>query len=366
MVMDNINRGQTPNKILVVNVNWIGDVLFSLPLLASLRKAFPEASLTCWVVPRCAELLESQPMVDAILLYDEKGKQRGWRAKYQFLRQLRAKGFDTVFLLHRSFSRTLLCTLAGIPERIGYRTWKRTWLLTHPVRASVGSPGPQDWIRHGKHKVEYFLDLARAVGIEVNHPWYEIHLDDGQKKRARDSLAKMGVNLQEPFIAVHPGANWDLKRWPPEFFSDLVGRFAQDDLQVLISGSFSDRSLIQKIIQPCQNNSRIWSLAGEWSLLDLAALFQLAQLVVANDTGPLHLASAVGTPVVALFGPTQPHLTGPYGKGAIRVLRKEVGCNEDPCYSLGCHENICMRAITVEEVWRTCRELLNGIKLSAL
>lgn len=359
------NRGQTPifQKILVVTPNWIGDVLFTFPFLAALRESYPAAEIICWTAPRCVELLQGQPFIDELVVYDER-KERGIRSKVEWVRSLRKKKFDVVFLLHRSMTRLSLCALAGIPKRIGYANWKQRWLLTDPLwprRRTVGTgfkPAPtrQEWIQHGKHKVEYFLDLARFAGLKIHRPWYQFYVTEEGKQWAREELTTMGLG-DKPFVVIQPGANWGLKRWPAENFSKLLDRFAGAQIPVLITGSRTDESLVRRVAG--EKRKGVWTSYGKNGLNELAAIFQRASLVVTNDTGPMHLASAVGTPVVTLFGPTQPNLTGPYGQGTVRILRKEVGCNEDPCYNLGCKENVCMQAISVEEVWEACKGVLD-------
>ena len=346
-----------PKRILVVHPNWVGDVLFTFPFLAALRENYPEAEITCWVVPRCVELLQEQPFIDEVLVYDER-KTCGIFSTWEFITRLRAKKFDAAFMLHRSMTRLLLCVLAGIPKRIGYANWKQRWLLTDPLwphPAKKGQQARQEWIQHGKHKVEYFLDLARFAGIKVHRPWYQFHVAERMKGWAGGQLKTMGVE-DKPFVVVQPGANWELKRWPAENFAKLLDHFVDERIPVVVTGSKTDESLIAQVVG--RGRRGVCAFYGKNGLEELAAIFHRAALVVTNDTGPMHLASAVGTPVVALFGPTQPQLTGPYGKGRVRILRKEVGCNEDPCYNLGCKENVCMRAISVDEVWRTCCELL--------
>ncbi len=357
-------------KILVVTPNWIGDVLFTFPFLAALKESYPAAEIICWTAPRCVEVLRNQPLVDGLLVYDER-KERGVLAQWKFMASLRRKKIDAVFLLHRSMTRLLLCALAGIPKRIGYANRKQSWLLTDPLwpgnvgatrrarlsaKPRVAPTGRQEWLQHGKHKVEYFLDLARFAGMKIHRPWYQFHLVEKTKKWAQEELSLLGLR-DKPFVVIQPGANWELKRWSAENFSKLLNCFINKQIPVIVTGNKADESLINRI---AGNDRRgVWTLYGKNGLEELAGIFQRASLVVTNDTGPMHLASAVGTPVVTLFGPTQPHLTGPYGKGPVRVLRKEVGCNEDPCYNLGCKQNVCMQAISVEEVWKTCQEILN-------
>jgi len=326
-------------KILIVNVNWIGDVLFSTPFLESLKKSTPESHLTCLVVPRCQEILEDNPHLDEILIYDEKGSHASLFGKLRLIQTLRKKRFDRVYLLHRSFTRRLLTFLAGIPERVGYAIKKGGFLLTEKVPAPPGS----------LHKVDYFLGLL-PKGALVPSKHYTLVVKEEDEKALQNLLLRKGIEHEEPFIVFCPFGNWDPKRWPGERFVNLgktlVKKYNQ---KVVITGQKNDLAQGEKIAVGIGEKAIL--LCGETTLKTLAALMRKAALVVSNDTGSMHVAQSQNAKMVALFGPTNPKETGPFGLMPDVILRKNVGCNDDPpCYYVDCPDNICMKTIQVEDV----------------
>jgi len=333
-------RGRPLKKrILVVNVNWVGDVLFSTPFLQALRGNFPDSFIACLVVPRCSEVLEGNPYLNELLIYDEKGLHRSLFGKWRFVRSLRRYQFDRVYLLHRSFTRRVLVFLAGIPERIGYAIKWGGFLLTEKILSPVSEV----------HKVDYFLGLLPREGRGESRD-YTLRVGGEDNEAIRRLLETKGVKQDERFMALCPGGNWDQKRWPAERFAalgdQLIRRYRQ---KVVITGELKDLSLGEKIAFMMQEKPLL--LCGETSLKQLAALLSRATVVITNDSGPMHVAQSQGTKVIALFGPTSPHLTGPAGTRPKVILRKVVGCNDDPpCYYVNCPDTICMKAIQVEDV----------------
>ena len=333
-------------KILIVNVNWVGDVVFSTPFIRAVREAYPESSIACLIHPRCAEVLKGSPRIDEIIVYDEDRRHRGLIGKWCLVSSLRKRRFDTAFILHRSFTKALLAFLAGARERIGYPTKNRLALLTRAVEEPAGEI----------HKVEYFLNIARAVGIPVRDVSYEFFVADSDRASMRDILAEEGVSAADLLIVMCPGGNWGPKRWPSENFAALADALIErSGARIAISGAASDRGLAEKIKGMMSHQPIL--MCGRTSLKTLGALFERARLVIANDTGPMHLAVAMKAKVLALFGPTSPAVTGPYGSGDYRVISKNDTC-DIPCYDLSCNDNRCMAMITVEEVLKTASEML--------
>ncbi len=332
-------------RILIFNVNWRGDVLFSTPAIKAIRRRYRDAYLACVVVSRCREVLSGNPDLDEVIIFDEKGDHKGIIGKLRFIVELRRKSFDKAFLFHRSFTRALLVFLAGIPERIGYTTKKRGILLTTKV------PPPKENL----HKVEYFLGIVRAAGIEAETKLYEFHPSDGARRWVSQFLADQGVADNDFLVVLNPGGNWDPKRWPVARYAEL-GEALRDtyNAKVLITGAAKDVVLADEIARLMKR--RPISSCGKTTLEELGALLERADLVISGDSGPMHMAVAVGTRVVALFGPTSRQITGPYGRGDYRIIWKDVGCKV-PCYDLGCRDNRCMKAITVDDVLGVLRGL---------
>ncbi len=335
------------NRILVVNVNWIGDVIFSLPIFKALKRNYPESEIACLAVPRVKKILEASHWVDEIIVYDEKGKHRNPLAKLRLIRELRRKKFQIAFLLHRSWTRALLVFLAGIPERIGYDTKGRGLFLTHRVKSlSV----------HG-HRSDYYLNVLESYGIKVEDRGCELNVLPEPKTQLDQLLHRYDVKREDILIVINPGGNWNLKRWPKENFALLINRLSNEvKAKIIISGADKDYEFALEIAQRSQVNPIV--LAGQTDLLQLVTLMKRANLVISADTGPLHLASSVGTDIIGLFGPTKPEMTGPRGKGRIKILHHDVGCNREPCYFLTCPDNICMQSVTVEDVMEAVHQMV--------
>jgi lipopolysaccharide heptosyltransferase II len=326
-------------KILVVNVNWLGDVVFSTPVFTALHDFFPQAQISCLAVPRVREVLECVPSLHEIIEYDEKGRHRSLWAKWQLARQLKAKHFDLAFLLRPSRSRALLLSWAGIPQRIGYGKEGRWRFLTQVVAESDGL----------SHRGDYYLKVIEAAGVPATKRLVSLKVPASFLNEADALLASHGLRPGDEFIVINPGGNWDLKRWPALRYAALAGALLEQGRRVVFTGAPGDQQLVQEIIRALSGRSPI-DLSGATNLKQLLAVLKKARLVISGDSGPLHLAAAVGTKTIALFGPTRPEVTAPRGKGRSWIIQKEIGCNGLPCYYLDCPNNQCMQAITVKDV----------------
>jgi len=335
-------------RILIFNVNWLGDVLFSTATIRNIRYHFPGSFIACIIPSRCYPVLKGNPYLDEIIIYDEEDRHKTLLEKWRFAGLLKNKSFDMVFLLHRSFTRTLLCFLAGIPERIGYSTKKRYLLLTKRFRA----PRIQD-----VHRIDYYLGLIQAWGIKVEDRFSDFVTSDADQKFADDFLKKKALKKDDFLVALNPGGNWLPKRWPQENWAALADKLVGElGARVIITGSQYDISQAKEIQSLMHHKA---SLACEaLNLKQFAALCRRLRLFITADSGPLHIANSVGTSkIIALFGPTHPEITGPYPQKNVIILQKNIGC-EIPCYKLDCPDNRCMRALTVEEVFTTARKIL--------
>jgi len=338
------------NRILIINVNWMGDVIFTTPFIRAVRKANQGAYIACLLHPRCREMLESNPRLDDIIIYDEEGRHRGLLGKLALINSLRKKRFDTAFILHRSFTKALIAYLSGIKERIGYPTKRRAILLTKAAQEPAEEA----------HKVEYFLNLARAVGIDATDALYEFFICDTDRRSVRKLLEENGVTDSDLMVTICPGGNWNPKRWPKENFAKAADLIAEKfKARIAIAGAKKDCPLAEAIRKMMRREPVI--TCGRTTLKELGALVERSVLVIANDTGPMHMAVAMRSKVIALFGPTSPAITGPYGKGEYRVISKHDEC-EIPCYDFTCSDNRCMAAITVEDVLKEAEELLSNDK----
>lgn len=320
-------------------------MLFSTPFIRALREKYPDSFIACLVVPRCLPILEYDPHLNELIVFDEQGRDKNLWGKLKLIRLLRAKHFDTVFLLHRSFTRSLICYLAGIPERIGYYTRKRAILLTKSI------PPPPEQL----HKVEYFLNIAKSFNIETENKDYELFPKSGDKDYIRNLFQKQQLKEDDFLVVINPGGNWDLKRWPKENFAQLADRLVNTyQAKIIITGAAADFNLAQDIAKLMDKQPV--TLCGKTTLGELAALMARVDLVVSGDSGPMHIAVSQGARVIALFGPTSFKITGPYGRGDYTVIQKNVGC-EVPCYRVDCSDNRCMKAITVDDVFEVIEKM---------
>jgi lipopolysaccharide heptosyltransferase II len=334
-------------KLLIVLPNWFGEALFVTPMLRALHAAQPDASIAVLGVPRSHEVLRGNPHIAEFLVYDERGADRGLAAKRALVRRLRAARFDVALILRRSLSRTLLLVFAGIPRGIGFANWKSGWLLTDPVPEPVVG-----------HKAEAYLRLLAPLGITPSPGPCEYWPLAEERAWAADWLARHRVADGRPLIVVHPGANWPHKRWPAERYAELINRLGADgSATILLTGGPDDGPLVLEIAKRLTVPTT--TLVGEGTLRQLAACLERANLVVTNDTGPVHLAAALRRPTIALFGPTLPSYTGPLGDPRLtRVLHHPDCCPTIPCYQPTHPSHPGMAAISVDEALAACDSLL--------
>lgn len=325
-------------RILIFEVNWLGDVLFSVPFIRAMRKRFKNAHIACAVAPRAGDILRNNPYIDEIIIYDEKSAHKGLFGKWRFVSLLRKKRFDLAVLLHRSLSRALLVFFARIGERSGYRTQKGRRFLTRPIEPPESE----------MHKVEYFLKIAETFGCDTSGKDYEFFVRDEDRKYIDRELSDAGIAKEGLLVVINPGGNWPPKRWREENFAELSNELTKKyNAKIVISGSDKDKGRAERIKNNMKEKPVI--LCGRTNLKQLGALMERSDFVISGDSGPMHIAVAVKTNVMALFGPTSPGLTGPYGGKNYRVVRKITGC-EIPCYDLACRDYRCMDAITVGDV----------------
>ena len=337
--------------ILVVLPNWFGETLFVTPLLRALRWQRPEAFIATLGWPQCRDVLLANPHINELMDYDERGVHRGLVGKWRVVRDLRARRFDSAFIVRKSLSRSLLLAAAGIRTRVGFANPKSGWLLTHRV------PSP----KVPTHKALSYLPLLEIVGLTVESgPYpYEYVVRDEERRAAREMLRASGAAGDgTPVILLHPGANWPHKRWAPERFAALGERLAAtQQVQIVVTGGPDDAELVASIAQRMRQSAM--TLAGRTTLRQLAAVLEQAQLVVSNDTGVLHIAAALRRPVVALYGPTSPTLTGPLGDSTrTTVIHHPECCPQIPCLSPERPPHPGMEAITVDEVYGAVCQLL--------
>jgi lipopolysaccharide heptosyltransferase II len=316
---------------LVIQTAFLGDVVLTTPLLSVLAERYGPVDVV--TTPAAASLLEEHPAVQDVVRYDKHGADRGWRAFRRLGSALRAKGYTRIYLPHRSMRSALLALWAGARERIGF--------ADSPAAVTYTSRIPR--ARDG-HEVERLLALA---GLKPDDPAPPVSLELAPTDLAAADAWLLSHNVGPDFIAMAPGSVWATKRWP--YYAELARGL---DRSVVVVGSAEDAALADAIVAAAPG--RVVSAAGALTLRGSAALVQRAGVLVTNDSAPLHLATAVGTPVVALFGPTIPDFGfGPRRPGDIVLGRDDLPCRPcsrhgPPVCPLGHHR--CMRDLAVEAV----------------
>ena len=327
--------------MLVVRPCCIGDVLQSTALVAALRQALPAVRLGYAVGPWSRPVLENNPHLDTIVNTGTVvgGASRALGPYLRLTRALRAGRWDACFILERSPLFALAAWAAGIHDRIGLDSGGRGAALTLPVA-----------VRPRRHEAEAYLDLARAAGLAVDGAKTEFYPSDGDRAQAESLLAgEVGpFAALAPAGGVNPGTSLVSKRWPAERFAALARRLRDAGLRPLLLGGSGDTG-IAGTVQEAASGVAL-DLSGRLTLTECGALLARCTLFVGNDTGLLHLAVAVGTPVVGLFGPTDPAVYGPFGDRQ-RVIWHPRSCS--PCFRQPRQPRCareCMAGITVDEV----------------
>ena len=338
-----------PNRprILLVKLSSMGDVLHALPTLEALRLAFPQGHFTWLVESAYAPLLAGHPALDEVwkvprLRLSQKVRRPELVEMGRLIRQVRARDFDLVIDLQGLLKSALWVALAPSPRKVGYRGTREGSYLVLTERVP-----PYD---REAHAVWRYLNLAHYLGAPPTLPRFRLGLDAG---------AHLGQFISEassqPLVVLHPGARWSSKLWPAAEWARLAHWLGQDcGLQVILTGSAGDRNLAVQIT--ASTPAKIVNLVGKTSLAELTAIMRRASLAVTTDTGPMHLAAALGTRVVALFGPTAPWRTGPFGSGH-EILRLGLSCS--PCFKRRCDQPRCLTELTWETVKVACEKVLS-------
>ncbi len=324
--------------VLIKMPNWLGDTVMSLPVCEYLRTAYPHARIIALIRAPYGGVLEGNAYVDEVIEYSHRRGVRGLLDLARTLRRLRRRYFHAAVLMTNSFSSALWIALAGIPLRVGTRGQWRRWLLTHTVR-----PRPRDI-----HQRDHYVEIAARLADAPRPSPRQVTVTDEHAAWAEQFLRAHGVNSDTPIVGLNPSAGTGpAKRWLPERFAE-VGRRLHDayGATLLVFGAAHDAALTESVVRQIGRGAH--DLAGRTTVAQLAALMARCRLFITNDTGPMHLADAVGTTVVAIFGSTNPVCTSPAGPAT--VIKKECDCA--PCMRRECNRDFrCMTSITADEVF---------------
>jgi heptosyltransferase-2 len=335
------------SKVLVRATNWLGDAVMSLPAIRAIRNIFPHAHVAVLARPWVADLYAREKSIDRVIPYPA---QKGLSGRRAFAGRLRVERFDCAILLQNAFDAALIAWLADIPERIGYARDGRGWLLTRAIPA----PEPGDLPRHERF---YYLELLRRAGMMERFPASgEIRLEGSGEARAAGLAHLKTLGIDGPAIGISPGAAYgNAKRWLPERFAESAAMLPGAHT-FLIFGSAAERDLCAQVAGMLGGRAR--NLAGETSLREFIDLAAACRLFLTNDSGAMHVASALGVPTVTVFGATDDTTTGPTGPLA-RIVRAHAECA--PCLLRECPiDHRCMTRVASEEVAKAACELLGA------
>jgi len=325
----------TPRNILVIKLRYLGDVLLATPALRALKAAYPKARLTALVNRGTDEILVSNPDVDDIIPLERGTIVEQWR----FAMAVRRRRFDIVVDLTDGDRAAFLTRISGASVRIGFNAEQR-WTgrcYTTVVHGDAAA-----------HRIERDLAALRPLNLSVTDTIPRLWLTREDESRAEEFIAKLPVRSDQQIVVIQPGARYWFKAWPSERFAELADRLTERfGCQILVGGSQQEAELTRLVVK--QAKSHLTTIAGFVSIRTLAAVLKRSALFVGNDSGVMHIATAVGTPVVALFGPSNPTEWGPRG-GPAEVIYKGLDCRV--CFHPTCQrgEQNCMKLITVDEV----------------
>ena len=342
--MTKIVPATPPTNILIIKPSSIGDVVHTLPVWKLLRQHWPHARISWLIAPACAGMVQGLPDLQTIR-FDRKRWGQAWHNPaaagelLRFQRSLRDQHFDLVLDFQGLFRSGWFAWQTAAATRVGFANAREFAWLFYTQRVPVPTME--------QHSVDRYLKLLEAVGCPTAPVEFEFPVTDADRQKADQLLCNVGR-----FAILCPGANWLTKRWPVQRFAELVkpikDRFG---LQTIVAGGPGDRELGEQI--PGTLN-----LCGQTTLMQLVASMQRASLVITNDSGPMHIAAALNRPLVAIFGPTNPVRTGPFGHPNC-VIRANIHCS--PCYSRKCPHQRCLQELPIDRILQSAQRQLSAL-----
>ncbi|MFH0946396.1 MAG: lipopolysaccharide heptosyltransferase II [Planctomycetota bacterium] len=336
------------HRFLIFGPSWLGDAVMAIPTYRALREAVEDGWISVLARGPVADLYQMVPWIDEVVVYRRPQGFSRLTAYIGLLRRLQQVRADTAIILPRSFGSAWTALLSDVPRRIGYRASGRDFLLTDPVERKL------ELLR--THRVHYLQHLLTPLGIVPGPKAPELVVHEEARIGAENLLEPLLRASPSRLVALNPGANYgSAKQWPEEGFIELARRLLEESgLSIVLVGGPGDHPVCERIYHSVES-PRLLDLSGRTSIPELAAVLERCSFAVSNDTGAMHVAAAVNTPIIAIFGPTDPVTTRPYGKNHT-LLRDPVDCS--PCLLRNCPiDHRCMTGVTVDAVARACESL---------
>jgi heptosyltransferase-1 len=343
-----------PVNILIIKLSAIGDVVHALPFLEVLKNGFPKARIDWLVEEAASKIIEGHPAITRVII----SRRRSWQDQIwkdrnifpvigeaaRFLKDIRSREYDLIIDLQGLLKSGILVGLSKGKRKVGMsgsREGSRLFFNERPIG-----------VDYDQHAIDRYLKVAECLGCDPARWDGHIPISEPYRRLIDRILMSSGMD-QKPIVAINPIARWRTKLWRPERFAILADRIIDKmGCEVVFTGSSLDEEIIGDITGVMKG--RAFNLAGQTNLKELAYFYSRCKLLITTDTGPMHMAASMKCPVVALFGPTAPWRTGPYGKGH-KVIRADVECS--PCFKKRCDYMKCMDEITVEKVFEGVREV---------
>ena len=346
-------------NILIVKLSAIGDVIHTLPALNAVRNYYPEANITWLVEEDAASLVIGHRALNRVIVSKRKRWIKALRSLsllstikevYGFIKVLRDTRYDMILDFQALLKSGILIALAKGQRKIGFGKG-----LEHMEHSYIFLNERIPAVNMEIHALTRGMMLLNAIGIHTNEVEYKLPVSNDDCEKVDELMKRHGINGVKSLIAINPVAKWESKLWPKERFARLADMIIDEyDARIVFTGGSEDRPTIKDVMSAMKR--RALNLAGQTTLKMLAVLYEKTALVISTDTGPMHLAAAMGTPVVAIFGPTAPWRTGPYGSGH-RVVRADLECS--PCFKRQCETIDCMHQISVGQVFDAVSKIID-------
>ena len=352
-ISDFLKNAPNP-KILIVQPSRMGDIIFALPAVTQIKKKYPNAHISWIADERCADIIKDNPLIDNLIVFDRTHITLSYLK--QIYKKLKDQKFDLSIDFHGLFKSAFIVKMAGAKFKLassstnGMREF--SWLFSKEIKPeSVNT-----------HCIERHLAVAKYLGCDVNtdNLDYSLCVDDKYISQVKEILQKENVDFNKKIVLIHPGGGWISRRWQSEKFAQIIDLMNENyDINVILiggkEGGASEKGLDEEIIS-LSKTKKIKNLTGKLTLKQLMAIFKLADLFLANEAGPMHIATALKVPAIAILGPTDAKRTGPF-KGNTTIIQKKVSCQ--PCRNRNCSKVDCMKLISVQEVFEEVKRKLS-------